>query len=68
MKSQIGTPILIGVILIALCLVGFLAWRTFGDSTPHETPAPAKNPEDNPMFKGMRESMKSSRPSNGVGR
>src|SRR5258708_12641981 len=57
-KREIGAPIMIGAVIVVLGLVGFFYWRSSVAAVPHETPAPAKNPDDNPMFKGMRDSMK----------
>lgn len=64
MKREIGGPVMIGVVLVVLVLVGFFFWRSYFPSEPHEVPAPAKDPDTNPMFKSMRESMKSSNPQN----
>ena len=57
-KREIGIPVVIGTILVVLCLVGFFFFRSIGASEPHEKPATAKDPETNPMFNKMKESMK----------
>ncbi len=67
-KREIGIPVVIGAILVALCLVGFFFYRSLGASEPHEKPAPAKDPETNPMFQKMKESMRKSPPATGTPR
>ena len=58
MKREASVPIVVGAIIVVLGLIIFFYWRSNSILEPHETPAHAKNPEDNPMFKGMKDSMR----------
>lgn len=75
MKREVSAPLLIGVVVLALAVAGFLYWRSFGPTGYGQDKPGTRMPMDklgdprkgnNPMFKGAAPSTQT--PGAGEGR